>query len=215
MFQLIGLLAVPGCRFGSWRKRTWLFFGTDSTVQRSKYLYGSLITSVVVSVSAYLPAFREGSLYACAFPDTEFGITRAGIRSDGLDGRAALQRRAVVYPDPKNHRRNAVVVSSVLCATALDERGVFGNLTQMIVVFVHFYDGTLLAYAYARTFSILLPFAIHFGWNYVQNFVFPRFGLRTASLHVGSSATGSDHFLSGILYDADGTQTTCAGFETI
>ncbi|HPD54369.1 MAG TPA: CPBP family intramembrane metalloprotease, partial [Bacteroidia bacterium] len=72
-------------------------------------------------------------------------------------------------------RRNAVVVSSVLFALLhWMNAGVFGNLTQMILVFSFtFMMGLLLAYAYARTFSIHLPFAIHFGWNYVQNFVFP------------------------------------------
>ena len=32
--------------------------------------------------------------------------------------------------------------------------------------------GILLAYAYARTFSIWIPFVIHFGWNMTQNFIF-------------------------------------------
>jgi membrane protease YdiL (CAAX protease family) len=44
----------------------------------------------------------------------------------------------------------------------------------MIVVFSFTYAmGILLAYAYARTFSIWIPFAIHFGWNLTQNYIFP------------------------------------------
>ena len=31
----------------------------------------------------------------------------------------------------------------------------------------------LLAYSYAKTLSILIPTAIHFGWNLTQNFIFP------------------------------------------
>jgi uncharacterized protein len=33
--------------------------------------------------------------------------------------------------------------------------------------------GLLLAYSYAKTFSVLIPFAIHFGWNLTQNYIFP------------------------------------------
>lgn len=52
--------------------------------------------------------------------------------------------------------------------------GVWGNLTQMALVFLFtFVMGLLLAYAYARTFSMLLPIAIHFGWNLTQNYIFP------------------------------------------
>ena len=33
--------------------------------------------------------------------------------------------------------------------------------------------GLLLAFAYVRTGSLLIPFAIHFGWNLTQNYIFP------------------------------------------
>ena len=36
-----------------------------------------------------------------------------------------------------------------------------------------FIMGLLLAYAFARSKSLYLPFAIHFGWNLTQNFIFP------------------------------------------
>jgi membrane protease YdiL (CAAX protease family) len=34
--------------------------------------------------------------------------------------------------------------------------------------------GLLLAYSYSRTYSLLMPFAIHFGWNLTQNYIFPE-----------------------------------------
>ena len=47
-------------------------------------------------------------------------------------------------------------------------------MVQMALVFAFtFAMGLLLAYAYARSFSMLLPFAIHLGWNWMQNYVFP------------------------------------------
>jgi membrane protease YdiL (CAAX protease family) len=50
---------------------------------------------------------------------------------------------------------------------------VFGNPVQMLVVFVTTgLMGVVYALAYARTGSILIPAAIHFGWNFTQGFIF-------------------------------------------
>lgn len=53
--------------------------------------------------------------------------------------------------------------------------GVWGNGIQMLIVFAYtFTFGLLFAYSYARSLSIYLPFAMHFGWNLTQNFIFPE-----------------------------------------
>lgn len=52
--------------------------------------------------------------------------------------------------------------------------GVFGNIPQMLILFAYTFSmGLVLAYAYARSASLYLPFAIHYGWNLTQNFIFP------------------------------------------
>ena len=78
-----------------------------------------------------------------------------------------------------------VLISAILFAILhWLNAGVWGNLIQMIVVFSFtFAMGLLLAYAYARSFSLWIPFAIHFGWNLTQNFIFP------------DSATGNHIFI--------------------
>lgn len=51
--------------------------------------------------------------------------------------------------------------------------GLFGNLVPM--VFIFFFTGTfglMLAYAFAKSKSIVLPVALHFGWNVTQILVF-------------------------------------------
>ena len=51
--------------------------------------------------------------------------------------------------------------------------GVIGNMIPMIVTF--FITGTmglLLAYGYAKTFSLYVPIAIHLGWNLTKIFIF-------------------------------------------
>lgn len=69
----------------------------------------------------------------------------------------------------------AIIISSVIFGLLhWLNNGVFGNSIQMGIVFAFtFAMGLLLAYSYSKTFSILIPFAIHLGWNLTQNFVFP------------------------------------------
>jgi hypothetical protein len=70
----------------------------------------------------------------------------------------------------------AVIISSIIFAVLhWLNAGIWGNLTQMIIVFTFTFSmGLLLAYSYARTFSIIIPFAIHYGWNLTQNYIFPE-----------------------------------------
>ena len=50
---------------------------------------------------------------------------------------------------------------------------IIGNVKQMIVVFIATgIMGLLLAYGYAKTFSIYIPCAIHLGWNFTKGFIF-------------------------------------------
>ena len=69
----------------------------------------------------------------------------------------------------------AIVISSVVFGLLhWLNNGVFGNIIQMSIIFVFTFGmGLLLAFSYAKTFSILIPTAIHFGWNLTQNFIFP------------------------------------------
>ncbi len=51
--------------------------------------------------------------------------------------------------------------------------GIIGNPTQMaLIFFVTGIMGLVLAYGYAKSFSLLIPIAIHFGWNYTQQCIF-------------------------------------------
>jgi membrane protease YdiL (CAAX protease family) len=54
-------------------------------------------------------------------------------------------------------------------------QSVFGNVTQMLITFLTTgIMGLVLAYAYAKTFSLYIPCAIHLGWNLTQGFVFSQ-----------------------------------------
>lgn len=51
--------------------------------------------------------------------------------------------------------------------------GIIGNIPQMAIIFIITGAmGLLLAYAYAKTLSLYIPIATHFGWNFTHIFVF-------------------------------------------
>lgn len=69
----------------------------------------------------------------------------------------------------------AIVISALVFGLLHILNGnALSNPVQTGLLFLYtFLMGLLLAYAFAKTRSIYAPFAIHFGWNLTQNFVFP------------------------------------------
>lgn len=70
--------------------------------------------------------------------------------------------------------RWGILISSVLFGVMhWFNTGVWGNLPQMAMLFgFTFFMGLILAYSFVKTGSILVPIAIHLGWNLTQNFIF-------------------------------------------
>ena len=178
MLQLIGLLAISWLLLWAFEKKGLGVLGLTPTLERSKYFLLLLITSATLAASAYL--LRMSFVKEVYVPAP--GLTlRSVLLESWYQVRTVLTeellcRGALLYILIRRiGRLKAVLVSSVLFALLhWMNAGVFGNLVQMIIVFSFtFTMGLLLAYSYARSFSILLPFAIHFGWNFVQNYVFP------------------------------------------
>lgn len=65
----------------------------------------------------------------------------------------------------------AILISAIIFS--LLHINVGSNIVQMMAtVGFTFFMGLVLAYAYAKTGSLYAPFAIHFGWNLTQNFIF-------------------------------------------
>lgn len=51
--------------------------------------------------------------------------------------------------------------------------GIIGNIPQMAIIFIITgIMGLVLAYGYAKTLSLYIPIAIHFGWNFTHMFIF-------------------------------------------
>jgi uncharacterized protein len=71
-------------------------------------------------------------------------------------------------------RAKALLISAVIFGVYhWFSQGVFGNIVAMaLVLLITGLMGYVFALAYERTRSLVLPFAIHFGWNLVNNSIF-------------------------------------------
>lgn len=81
--------------------------------------------------------------------------------------------------------------------------GILGNLPAMVLVFITTsWMGYVLAIAYVRTESVVLPFSLHFGWNAVSHNIFsggPNGNMLMQADHV-PEMTGWYAVLSFVVY---------------
>ena len=178
MLQIIGLLVISWLLTWLFEKRNLSVLGLTPTKDRLKYFIILFIVSALISSATF--AFR---IY---FAKEEYtinqGLTAQSVMLEiwyqirTVLTEELLFRGAILYILIKRiGNTKGIVISSILFAMIhWINAGIWGNLTQMIMVFVYtFAMGLLLAYSYSKTFSLLLPFAIHFGWNLTQNYIFP------------------------------------------
>jgi len=178
MLQLIGLLAISWILIWLFEKGNLSVLGLTPTKDRLKYFSVLFIVSAILSATAFLLRIY--------FAKEEYTISQSlTIKSILLETwyqfrtvftEELLCRGALLYILIKKLGQvKAVIISSIIFAILhWINAGVWGNLTQMIIVFTFtFAMGLLLAYSYARTFSLLIPFSIHYGWNLTQSYIFP------------------------------------------
>lgn len=178
MLQLLGLFSISWLLIWLFEKGNLSVLGLTLTKDRLKYFTILFIVSAILSATAFLLRMY--------FAKEEYTISQSlTIQSILIETwyqfRTVLTeelicRGALLYILIKKIGQiKAVLISSIIFAVLhWINAGVWGNLTQMIMVFIFTFSmGLLLAYSYARTFSLLIPFAIHFGWNLTQNYIFP------------------------------------------
>ena len=179
MLQLIGLLAISWLIIWLFEKGNLSILGLTPTKGRLKYFTILFIVSAILSASAFLLRMY--------FVKEEYTISQSlTIKSILLETwyqfRTVLTeelicRGALLYILIKKiGQTKAVIITSIFFALLhWMNAGVWGNFTQMIIIFAFTFSmGLLLAYSYARTFSLIIPFAIHYGWNLTQNYIFPE-----------------------------------------
>lgn len=179
MLQLIGLLAISWLIIWLFEKGNLSVLGLLPTKERMKFFIILFIASSVFSASTFLlKMYFAKETYIISQSLTfktflvEFWHQFRTVFTEEL-----LCRGAILYVlIRKIGKSKAIVISSAFFAILhWLNAGVWGNITQMTIVFAFtFAMGLLLAYSYARTYSLLIPFAIHFGWNLTQNYIFPE-----------------------------------------
>lgn len=178
MLQLIGLLAISWLLIWFFEKGNLAVLGLTPTKDRLKYFSILFIVSAILSATAFLLRMYFAKEEYTIFQSltTKSILLETWYQFRTVLTEELLCRGALLYILIKKiGQTKAVFISSIIFAVLhWINAGVWGNLAQMIIVFTFtFAMGLLLAYSYARTFSLLIPFAIHYGWNLTQNYIFP------------------------------------------
>lgn len=178
MLQLIVLIVISRLIIWLFAKGNLSVLGLQPTKERLKYFAILFFASGFISASTYfLRMFFAQEEYSLT-PTLTIGTVLVEIwyQFRTVITEELICRGAILYILIKKiGQTKSIIITSVFFAILhWINAGVWGNLTQMAIVFTFtFAMGLLLAFSYARTFSILIPFAIHFGWNLIQNYIFP------------------------------------------
>ena len=178
MLQLIGLILISWFLIWLFTKGNLNVLGLTPTIERIKYFILLFIVTGIISASAFfLRMLYAQEEYALA-PSLNLSSILIEIwhQFRTVLTEELICRGAILYIlIKKTGNTKAIIITSVFFAILhWINSGLWGNLTQMAIVFTFtFAMGLLLAFSYAKTFSVLIPFAIHFGWNLTQNYIFP------------------------------------------
>lgn len=209
MLQLIVLLAASWILIWIVEKGDLSVLGLRPTRQRFGHASILFLLAAACCSAGYLTRMLFAEERFILNPAMDTGVVLGGVwlNVSSVLFEELLCRGVGLYLLIKLMGRGRAVLISALVFALLHwlNAGVFGNALQMLLVFAFtFTMGLLLAYAYARTSSLYYPFAIHIGWNLVQNFIFPDgpFGntLLVQVLHVPEVTVSYAVFLSIFLF---------------
>lgn len=177
MLQIIGLLLISWLLIWLFEKQNLSVLGLVPTKVRLKYFLTLFIVSALFSSTAFLLRiyFVKEEYTVSSLLTTKSVLLEIWNQSRTVFTEELLCRGAILYILIKKIGQTKAIIASSIFFAVLHwfNAGVWGNVIQMTIVFTFtFAMGLLLAYSYARTFSLLIPFAIHFGWNLTQNYIF-------------------------------------------
>jgi hypothetical protein len=143
-----------------------------------QFLIGFLITGILCVLVQYLESYLNSSTWILN-NDITNGII---LKSFWWDFKSVLTeelifRGALLYIlIQKIGSRKSILISAIAFGIYhWFSYGVLGNVMAMILIFI----GTGLmgyawAWAFSKTKSIMLPFGLHLGWNFVHNTIFSK-----------------------------------------
>ncbi|MBL7829738.1 MAG: CPBP family intramembrane metalloprotease [Saprospiraceae bacterium] len=178
MLQLIGLILISWLIIWLFTKANFSVLGLTPTTERLKYFAILFIVSGILSSTTFILRmyFAEEKYILTSKLTLDSILLETWYQFRTVMTEELICRGALLYILIKKiGQTKAIIISSVFFAVLhWINGGVWGNLIQMTIVFLFtFAMGLLLAFSYAKTFSLLIPFAIHFGWNLMQNYIFP------------------------------------------
>ena len=179
MLQIIGLLTISWLLIWFFEKGNLAFLGLIPTKTQFKYAVVLFFVTAFISAATFgLRSYFLQEVYILSPSNTAQGVLlNSWYQFRSVLTEELLFRGVLLYILIKKiGSTKGILISSVLFALMhWINPGVWGNIPQMATVFIYtFAMGLLLAFAYAKTFSLLAPFAIHFGWNLTQNYIFPE-----------------------------------------
>lgn len=181
MLQLLALLILNWLLLQLIEKKNLSVLGLIPDRRRLLFFFILLLLTGAMSASTFL--WRMYFLGESYVPTP--GLTATGIfqgcwyQLRSVATEELMFRGALLYILlSRTGSRTAVLVSSLLFSAAhgLMVGGWNFNMQLILLFTFTFLMGLVLAYACIRSGSLLLPLAIHLGWNLVQNYVFPDGG---------------------------------------
>lgn len=160
-------------------KKNILALGFLSIAKRLKqFLIGFLITATLCVLVQYLEAYLKSSTWVLNENITGEIILKSfwwdikSVLTEELIFRGAL---LYILIHKIGSRRSILISAIAFGIYHWLSYGVLGNVMAMILVFL----GTGLmgyawAWAFSKTKSIMLPFGLHLGWNFVYNTIFSK-----------------------------------------
>lgn len=179
MIGILVALAISWLLLFLIEKENILALGFLPIVKRLKqFLMGFFITGILCVLVQYLESYLKSSTWVLN-KDISSGIV---LKSFWWDFKSVLTeelifRGALLYIlIQKTGSRKSILISAIAFGIYhWFSYGVLGNVVAMIVVFI----GTGLmgyawAWAFSKTKSIMLPFGLHLGWNFIYNTIFSK-----------------------------------------
>ncbi|PWI31544.1 CPBP family intramembrane metalloprotease [Flavobacteriaceae bacterium LYZ1037] len=179
MIGILVALAVSWLLLFLIEKKNILVLGFLPLGKRLKqFLIGFLITGILCVFVQYLESYLKSSTWILNNEITNGIILKSfwwdfnSVLTEELIFRGALLYILI----QKNGSKKGILISAIAFGIYhWFSYGVLGNVMAMILVFI----GTGLmgyawAWAFSKTKSIMLPFGLHLGWNFIYNTIFSK-----------------------------------------
>ena len=179
MVEIIGLLVISWILIWFFEKGNLSVLGLRPTKSRLKYAAILFIITAICCSTGFLMRmlFAKEQFILNPKLNTALIVTGIWLPLKSVLFEELLTRGVLLYILIKKLRQKWAILISAIVFAALhwNNMEVLGDIKQMAIIFFWpFAFGLLFACAYAKSFSLYLPIAMHFGWNLTQNFIFPE-----------------------------------------